>query len=217
VIDFHTHTLLSDGVLCPAELVQRAKQHGYRVLGIADHIDAAKLDWVIPAIVRFCRELETVERDITVIPGAELTHLPPPLIPRYVELCREKGARFVIVHGETIVEPVPPGTNRAAIEAGVDILAHPGLISESDVQEAAGKGIFLEISARKGHSLTNGHVASLARKFDAPLLINTDAHAPEDLLPLRQAKMILKGCGLSEAEIQRVLENSEKLAQKLTQ
>ena len=116
-----------------------------------------------------------------------------------------------------VIEPVPPGTNRAAIEAGVDILAHPGLISESDVQEAARKGIFLEISARKGHSLTNGHVASLARKFDASLLINTDAHTPEDLLPLRQARMILKGCGLSEAEIRRVLENGEKLAEKLTQ
>ena len=45
--------------------------------------------------------------------------------------CRARalGAQIVLVHGETIVEPVPPGTNHQAIEAGVDILAHPGLIS----------------------------------------------------------------------------------------
>ena len=217
MIDFHTHTLLSDGVLCPAELVQRAKQHGYRVLGIADHIDASKLDWVIPALVKFCAELRTVETDIVVIPGAELTHLPPALIARYTRLCREEGAQCVIVHGETIVEPVPPGTNRAAIEAGVDILAHPGLISEDDARAAAEKGIFLEISARKGHSLTNGHVACLARKFNAPLLINSDAHAPEDLVPIKRARMILKGSGLSEEEINVVLQNGKKLARKLTQ
>jgi histidinol phosphatase-like PHP family hydrolase len=68
-----------------------------------------------------------------------------------------------VVHGETIVEPVLPGTNRAAIAAGVDILAHPGLITKEEAMLAAQKGVLLEITTRRGHSFTNGHVASIAR------------------------------------------------------
>jgi len=40
---------------------------------------------------------------------------------------------------------------------------------------AAEKGILLEITARKGHSLTNGHVAKLAKKHGAALVLNTEA------------------------------------------
>ena len=65
----------------------------------------------------------------------------------------------MVVHGETLVEPVEEGTNHEAIMAGVDILAHPGLISEEDVRLAKERKVLLEISARKGHSLSNGHVA----------------------------------------------------------
>lgn len=215
MIDLHTHTFLSDGLLCPAELVQRAKKNGYKVLGITDHIDSTKLDWVIPSLVKFCEEINKAERSIKVIPGAELTHLPVSLIKSYVRKVREKGAKLVIVHGETLLEPVPPGTNRAALEADVDILAHPGLIKEEEVKMAAEKGIYLEISARKGHCLANGRVASLARKYGAKLIIGSDAHAPEDLLTLSEAEKILLGAGLSEEEVKKTFQDSEKLVKRL--
>ncbi len=216
VIDLHTHTLLSDGLLCPAEMVQRAKETGYRVLGITDHVDSTKLDWVIPTLVRFCEEINRVENSIKVIPGVELTHLPPSLIKSYASKARQKGAKIVIVHGETIIEPVPPGTNLAALKADVDILAHPGLIKDEEVKLAAEKGIYLEISARKGHCLTNGRIVSLAKKYGARLIINTDAHSPEDLIPLSRAEKILLGAGLEPEEVKRVLENSEKFVGNLS-
>jgi histidinol phosphatase-like PHP family hydrolase len=103
----------------------------------------------------------------------------------------------VLVHGETISESVPPGTNQAALEADVDILAHPGLITEELVTMAKEKGILLEISARRGHSLANGYVAQVANKIGAPLIFNTDAHSPEDLLDSVQAQRICAGAGLS--------------------
>ncbi|RLE13919.1 PHP domain-containing protein [Candidatus Aerophobetes bacterium] len=216
MIDLHTHTLLSDGLLCPAEMVQRAKETGYRVLGITDHVDSTKLDWVIPTLVRFCEEINRVENSIKVIPGVELTHLPPSLIKSYASKARQKGAKIVIVHGETIIEPVPPGTNLAALKADVDILAHPGLIKDEEVKLAAEKGIYLEISARKGHCLTNGRIVSLAKKYGARLIINTDAHSPEDLIPLSRAEKILLGAGLEPEEVKRVLENSEKFVGNLS-
>jgi hypothetical protein len=95
---------------------------------------------------------------VRALAGVELTHVPPELINDLTLQARDLGADIVVVHGETIVEPVPPGTNRAAIEAGVDLLAHPGLITAGEVALAAENGVHLEISARKGHSLGNGRM-----------------------------------------------------------
>ncbi|MBE0477999.1 histidinol phosphate phosphatase domain-containing protein [Candidatus Aerophobetes bacterium] len=216
MIDFHTHTLLSDGILCPAELVQQAKESGYRALGITDHVDSTNLDWIIPSLVRFCKEITRVENSIMIIPGVELTHLPPSLIKSYVSWARRKGAKLIVVHGETIVEPVPAGTNLEALKADIDILAHPGLIKEEEVELAAKKGIYLEITARKGHCLTNGRVASLARKYNAKLLINTDAHSPEDLMTSSRAEKVLLGAGLGMNEVKQAFQNSKNLLEKLS-
>ena len=84
---------------------------------------------------------------------------------------KQLGAWIVVVHGETIVEPVEKGTNLAALNSpDVDILAHPGMLSPEEARLAAANHIFLEISARKGHSLTNGHVAKLGLKAGAKML-----------------------------------------------
>lgn len=216
MIDLHTHSLLSDGELCPAELVQRAKFKGYKVLGITDHVDLSNLDSVVPQIAQFCQKINRIEKEIQVIPGAELTHLPPPLIPELASRAREKGAILVLVHGETILEPVPRGTNRAALDADIDILAHPGIISEEEVKIARERGLFLEISARSGHCLTNGHVAKLATSLGAELILNTDAHAAEDLITLEQMRKILLGTGLPALKITEIMENSQRLARKLS-
>jgi len=215
LIDLHTHSLLSDGGLCPAELVQRAKLKGYRVLAITDHIDSSNLDLVVPRIAKFCQEINSLARGIKVIPGVELTHLPPVLIKKLARRAREKGAKLILVHGETIVEPVPKGTNRAALDAGIGILAHPGIISEEEVRIAQQKGIYLEISSRRGHSLTNGWVAKLAKQMGAKLILNTDTHGAEDLITLEEARKVLQGAGLSPEEIEETLRNSEELVERI--
>jgi putative hydrolase len=210
VIDLHTHSIFSDGVLIPSELVRRAEALGIRAIGITDHCDASNLDFIIPRIVAVCRELNRVNR-IRAVPGIELTHVPPAQIASLAEQARSNGAQIVVVHGETIVEPVCPGTNRAALEADIDILAHPGLISEEEVGMAAEKGIFLEISARKGHSLTNGHVAKLASKHGAELVLNTDTHEPSDLITVQQARRVALGAALSQDDFDRMQKNAESL------
>jgi histidinol phosphatase-like PHP family hydrolase len=196
VIDLHTHTLFSDGKLLPFELVRRAAAAGYRALAITDHVDSSNIDFVVPRIVRAVDEIRAYSA-LDVIAGAEITHVPPELIPFLVERARELGAAVVVVHGETISEPVEPGTNRAGIEAGADILSHPGLISEEDVVLAGERRVVLEITARKGHSITNGHVARLAVMHGARLTINSDAHAPSDLLTRDMARKVLLGAGLT--------------------
>jgi histidinol phosphatase-like PHP family hydrolase len=118
------------------------------------------------------------------------------------------------VHGETIVEPVVAGTNIAALRAPIDILAHPGLITEEEAMEAARNSIYLELTTRKGHSLTNGHVAKMARQAKAPLILNSDSHSPHDLINRDMARKIAVGAGLSGAETVAMFRNSETQVKK---
>ena len=213
MIDLHTHSLLSDGVLLPAELVQQAKKLGYQALAITDHTDASNLEQIIRSLKAFIKALPK-DPEIQVLFGVELTHLYPEQIPKMVRKARRLGAELVVVHGETLVEPVPPGTNRKAIEAEADILAHPGLITPELVKLASKKGVMLEITTRRGHCYTNGWVAQLAREYNAPLVLNTDTHLPEDLVDWGSAKKIAQGAGLFPEEIDQMLENSRSLVKK---
>jgi len=210
VIDLHTHSIFSDGVLIPTELARRAEVRGYRAIAITDHADHSNVDFIVPRMVKVCEKISSAF-SIRAIPGIELTHIYPEHISELAGEARSMGAEIVVVHGETIAEPVLPGTNLAAVNAPIDILAHPGLLSEQEAKIAAHNSIFLEISARKGHSLTNGHVVKIARKCGAGLVLNTDSHGPDDLVDINQARKIAAGAGMTEEEIEAMFKNSEYL------
>lgn len=213
MIDLHTHSLFSDGVLLPAELIQRAQQAGYEAIALTDHVDESTFDFVIPRIIRAC---DAANRTMTVraVPGVELTHVQPGSIAGLVSECRRLGACLIVVHGETLVEPVPAGTNLSAVRAGIDILAHPGLITADVARFAADNGVCLEITARKGHCLSNGHVAHMAMQYGARLVLNTDAHTPDNLITAAHAQKIAVGSGLTEDDFSLMLKNSRELVAK---
>lgn len=212
MIDLHTHTIFSDGVLVPAELARRARVKGYKAIAFTDHVDMSNLETVLERLVPACAEM-AAGLGITLLPGVELTHLPPDLIAPAVARARKRGAKIVVVHGETLVEPVARGTNRAAIEAGADILAHPGLISVEEARLAAARGVFLELTTRPGHALANGHVAAVARAAGARLLLNNDAHAPADLVSPEMAAKIAYGAGLDLDGWRQLQESARELVE----
>ena len=209
MIDFHTHTLLSDGALLPSELVRRAAAIGYKGIGLTDHADISNIDFLVPRIVKAAKALTSSK--LKVVPGIELTHVPPKDIKGLVAYARANGIKLVLVHGETIVEPVIPGTNAQALECDIDILAHPGLITLKEARIAARRGIHLEITAKNGHSLTNGHVARIAIEAGAKLVIDTDSHNPSDLITDVMAMNILLGCGLTMGQAKTIFVNSSTL------
>ncbi|MCK4426843.1 MAG: histidinol phosphate phosphatase domain-containing protein [candidate division Zixibacteria bacterium] len=213
MIDLHTHTVLSDGALIPAELVRRAEINGYDAIGLTDHVDSGTMEIVLSQLIKASKDLNG-QGGIKVLPGVEITHMPPSLIPELAEQARKLGAKIVVVHGESPVEPVAPKTNWFALQSDIDILAHPGMITEEEVQMAKEKGTYLEISARRGHCLANGRLVSLARKHGAKLIINTDAHEPKELFTLDLIKKVGLGAGLTEEELQKVFQNSEELVNK---
>lgn len=215
MIDLHTHSLISDGALVPSELARRAAVAGYRGLAITDHADESNIDLVLKQIIKVCRQLNKDKGGLKVIPGVELTHIPPRYIPLMVKKARRLGAKLVVGHGESIVEPVAPGTNAAFIRSGVDVLAHPGLITAAECALALRFAVHLEISCRKGHSLSNGHVAALAKKHGVKMLVNTDAHGPPDLTSALAARDVVLGAGLVKNDFKRMQDNAQRLLEKI--
>lgn len=207
IYDFHTHTFLSDGELSPIELIRRSVSppHNYRAIALTDHTGLGSLERIIREIIEDCQTARA-HWDIIAIPGVELTHLPAREIAPVAKKARQLGAQMVVVHGETITEPVERGTNLEAIQSpDVDILAHPGLLTIEEARLAKANDIFIEISARRGHSLTNGHIARLAQATGIKLLLNSDTHESSDLLTPSFASTILRGAGMDEEQLQQVI------------
>lgn len=206
--DFHTHTFLSDGVLAPTELIRRAIHNGYRVMAVTDHVGPGNLEFVVKTLVKDCAAASK-RWDILALPGVEITYTPKEDIDAVARDARALGAKMVNVHGETVVEPVEPGTNHAAVSSNhVDVLAHPGLVTLEEARMAAERGIFLEVSARKGHGFANGHVVRTACAAGARIVLDSDAHAPEDLLTPDFAMKVARGAGLNEDEANYLLESA---------
>jgi histidinol phosphatase-like PHP family hydrolase len=216
IYDFHTHTYLSDGVLSPLELVRRAIVKGYKAIAITDHIGPGSLERVIREVAEDCKTAREYW-DIIAIPGVELTHLPPQAIPQAAKKAKELGAHLVIVHGETISEPVEKGTNIAAVRSPhVDILAHPGLLSSEEAEYAKKNGIFIELSSRKGHNQLNKHIVTVTQKSGVKLLLNSDAHEDKDLLTPPLITTIAQDASLTEEELHQIcIDNPLVLIDKL--
>ena len=216
-IDFHFHSIFSDGALLPAAIAYEAAKLNHQAIAITDHIDASNIEDVCCALTKFVNE-QGPSLPVKVIPGVEISYLEPNLIKKYAEKAKKLGAKIIVVHGESPVEPVPKGTNRAALQLKglVDILAHPGWITEEEAIMAKVNNVYLEISARKGHRKGNRHVAKLAKQFGAKLLVDSDGHSEKDLVSQQQALEIALLAGLTRPAATKVIkDNAQELLKKI--
>ncbi len=208
MFDLHTHTLLSDGELLPSELARRYEEKGYKAIAITDHVDASNIKTVVPAIVEFCKKWP--KNRIKIVPGIELTHIPLEHFKPLISYARKNGIKVIVAHGETSSEPVIKGTNRIALNSDIDILAHPGFISVEDVKLAKKRDKFLEITSRKEHKDTNSHVARLALKFGAKLVINSDSHSPADIPALSAQRHLALRYGIKSLQFETIIKDLER-------
>jgi histidinol phosphatase-like PHP family hydrolase len=191
-------------------MIRRCEVAGYSAVAIGDHVGLSNVRFVVESHVRLCESVRGLS-PVRTLPGAELTHVHPELIERTTRAAREAGAAVVLGHGESLVEPVAPGSNRAYIEARVDVLAHPGLIEVTDARRAAELGVCLEISGRRGHCFTNGHVARVARETGARLVFGTDSHHYEDLMDRSMAERVARGAAMTDGEVETMFANAEEV------
>jgi histidinol phosphatase-like PHP family hydrolase len=217
-IDFHIHSIFSDGMLLPAAIAREAEVKGHSAIAISDHVDASNLEEVLAALTKFVKK-QGKTLPVTVLPGVELSYLRPDLIKDYAKQARKLGAKIIIVHGQSPVEPVMPGTNIESVKLKglVDILAHPGnTLTEEEARLAKENGIYLELSTRRGHREGNRHVAQMAMKTGAKLLVDTDSHNETDMITQEQAYQVALDSGLTEEEaIKAVRDNPRELLARI--
>ena len=212
--NLHSHSLISDGCLLPSEIAMRYLAKGYQAIAITDHADYSNITFVVEAVLGFTSHWPK-NSPIKVFPGVELTHLPPEQFKPLTKYARHKGIKVIIAHGETIVEPVAKGTNRAALESDIDILAHPGLITDAEVTLAKKRGVFLELTSRRGHNSTNRHVAERAIKMGAKLILNHDSHDPDDIIRPQELSKIGLKAGLTHKEVEKTYRDVEQFLRTL--
>jgi histidinol phosphatase-like PHP family hydrolase len=213
LIDLHSHSTLSDGTLSIEEMIAAAERRGYDAYAITDHArgdDPGYRD-VVREVAAEINRLRPHTR-VRLFAGVELTDFQPHEIARVATEVRELGAQVVVVHGECLSLSVAPGTNAAAVRCRhVDVLGHPGLITERDAVEAMRNGIFLEISARQGANWANGHVYKTARLTGALVTVDSDAHGEAELLSMPKVAALLRGAGGTEYTVRQVTERMAPL------
>ena len=180
-----------------ASALHYAALAGLRFVGLTISSDGTDLSRVsaLAAQVRKISLYANVEAWL----GVELVHLPPALIPEAVQEARDAGAAYVMVYGESLGDQVEQGTNFAAIEAGADIISHPGLIDEKAVAFAAERGVALELTSCPRHALANAHASSLACRLGAPVVRGSNACAPEELTTRLFWPMVIKGSTMAHS------------------
>jgi histidinol phosphatase-like PHP family hydrolase len=214
LIDLHMHTFFSDGVLSPSELVYRYKLMGAEAVALTDHVDYTNMEYILKSMHKAVPKFKEYY-GIDVIVGAELTYIPPADIGNMVSAAREMGAEIVVVHGETMAENVPAGTNLAAARAKCDILAHPGHLTDEVAQIAKQNNVCIELTTRNGHGNTNKEVFTVANRNKCSIILDTDAHGPDDLLDEWKIRKVLNQCDIDYSYYDIFRGNSFELVERL--
>ena len=182
VVDLHTHSNASDGVLPPAVLVAEAARWGLRTLGLTDHDTTAGVGEAVAAGARF---------GVEIIPGVELStgsdgdreiHLLGYFIDPEDAKLQARLAEFA--HGrrvrvERIVERL------TAVGAPVELervfeLAGPGTVGRPHVARAL---------------IERGHVATVAEAFERFLRSGRPGFVPRYKVEPERAIALVAGAG----------------------
>ena len=93
--------------------MRRAFVRRYKLIAVTDHVGVGNIELVTRTLVKDC-EMATKRWAILSLLGVEITHVPKDDIDQVAQAARLLGATLVVVHGETVVEPIAPGTNGTA-------------------------------------------------------------------------------------------------------
>jgi predicted metal-dependent phosphoesterase TrpH len=181
-VDLHTHTLASDGALAPRALVQKAVEHGVRVLAITDHDSTEGL--------AEAREEATRHPGLTLVPGLEIN-------------CNVEGAEihvlgYLVDDGASWFQDFLR-EQRAARTARVHTLAarlaelgmpiDPAEVFALAGEAAPGRPHVAQVMVRRGY------VRSVREAFDKYLRSDGPANVPRHRLTPTEAIAVIRRAG----------------------
>ncbi len=196
--DFCVHAV-PDGENTIEQLTALARYFGYSGIALANHSDKLPQSWP---------ELPSTD-EVEVFRGIELVEENPSKLHGLIGKFR-KSVDVLIVHGGS------EAVNRAALEnPRVDILNHPAFDKSSGLNQVLAKaaaendvaiGLTLRPllhsrGPRRVHLLSDLRAnLDLARKYDVPLVLSSDAISCFDLRSPMEVLALAEICGLEEQE-----------------
>jgi DNA polymerase (family 10) len=197
--DLHMHTTASDGAYSIEEMVEACRAKGYQYMAITDHSKYLKVaNGLTPERLREqIKEIKRVNQkydDIEVLSGVEMDILPDGRLDYDDDLLSELDIVIASIHSSfsQTEEEIMKRLNVALENPHVNIIAHPTgrLIGrrkgyqvniEQLIEKASKTGTVLELNANPQRlDLSSEHI-KLAQKKGVKIVINTDAHAIEQL------------------------------------
>ena len=194
-----------------------AALHALEAAGISHAgLIAACTDMNFAFLGEFCRQVRQISlyTRVTAWAGVELLNIPPALIRPAVAESRNCGAQIVLVHGESIMDAVEKGTNFAAIDAGVDILACPGMLDQAAADLAAERHVFVELSGSPRHAFANARTIAMCISSQVAIVCGSGASRAEELHSPELWSKIMEGADVSLDGSHPVL-NAVRLGEKI--
>jgi DNA polymerase (family 10) len=229
--DLHMHTVESDGRVTLEEMAQAAKAMGYEYIAITDHSKALAMANGLDEkrAVAFARRVQELNRNglgIRVFSGIECDIRRDGSMDLAEDALAELDVVIGSVHSYMNLEPAEM-TDRLlkALECPhLRILGHPtGRVLlhreafpydfERVAEEAARRGVWLEINASPERLDLHATLLRVARARGCRFTISTDAHHPKHLANMRYGVLMARRGWLEAADVMntRSLSEFEKL------
>jgi len=197
--DFHIHTNLSDGSASIEEIAEECKRRGYEYVAITDHSETLKVAGGLSK-EKLIKSIETVRKinekidGFRVLTGAEVEILGDGRLDYPDSVLRDLDIVVAAVHSGFRMsrKEMTERILSAMANDYVTILAHPTgrVIEQRDpyevdleriIDEARGKGVWLEINALPERLDLNDVNAKWAKESGIMMAIGTDAHSLDQL------------------------------------
>jgi DNA polymerase (family 10) len=230
--DLHIHSIWSDGLISLSDMIERIKKFHYEYIAISDHttsnyygrgLDAERLQ----RKTNYIERLKSRFKDFRILLGSEIDirradqfDYPEDIIKKIDIAIGSMHSSFLNTWDENTARAVSAIKNKY-----IDFMAHPtGVVFGNRapyfididrlIEETAGNNKALEINSYFLRMDLNEQNVRKAGKMGVKLVINTDAHRPNNMDMIRLGVDIARRAGLQKKDVLNALPLEELKAWK---
>jgi DNA polymerase IV (family X) len=217
--DLHMHTLESDGRASLREMAEAARQLGYEYIAITDHSKALAMANGLDErrAVEFAKQVREINKDglgIRIFSGLECDIRRDGSMDLSEDALAELDFVIGSVHSYMNLEPneMTDRLLRALESPSLRVIGHPtgrmllqregfGFDFERIAEEAARRGVWMEINASPERLDLAGMQLRIAKSKGCRFTISTDAHHPRHLLNMRWGVIMARRGWLTASDV----------------
>ena len=230
--DLHVHSTWSDGLISLDDMVERIRKFNYQYLAVTDHSESnffgRGLDiGRIQEKTEYIRSLKSKHRDFEILMGSEIDirkvdklDYPDDIIEKLDIAIGSLHSSFLNTEAENTARGISAVENKY-----IDFIAHPTGEVFGDrapyfididrlISAAAGNNKALEINSYFLRLDLNEENTRKARDMGVKIVINTDAHRPNNMDMIRLGVDIARRAGLQKKDVLNTLSLKELKAWK---